>query len=83
MEWETTTSVERRKPIQDGRFAGFPGQRVGRFRAHNPRVAGSNPAPATKRTFGIPTFSRSFSRPELAGDPRVKHDRPGSTSHSS
>jgi hypothetical protein len=31
-------------------------------RAHNPKVAGSNPAPATKKALGIPTFSRVFSR---------------------
>jgi hypothetical protein len=44
------------------------GQRVRRFRAHNPKVAGSNPAPATKRTLGIPTFSRVFSRVRLSGN---------------
>jgi hypothetical protein len=31
-------------------------------RAHNPKVAGSNPAPATKRTLWYPTFQRVFSR---------------------
>ena len=30
--------------------------------AHNPKVVGSNPAPATKKTLGIPTFPRVFSR---------------------
>ena len=29
-------------------------------RAHNPKVAGSNPAPATKRTLGTPTYPEGF-----------------------
>jgi hypothetical protein len=36
------------------------GQRLRRFRAHNPKVAGSNPAPATKKTLGIPTCAEGF-----------------------
>ena len=32
------------------------------LRTHNPKVAGSNPAPATKKALGIPTFLRVFSR---------------------
>ena len=29
-------------------------------RAHNPKVAGSNPAPATKKTLGITTDTEGF-----------------------
>ena len=59
-------------PVRTGVSRVFPGQRISRFRAHNPKVAGSNPAPARKRTLGIPTFSRVLSRLKSVGRPRVK-----------
>ena len=42
-------------------LAGSPEQ------SHNPKVAGSNPAPATKETLWYPTFQRVSSRPEYGG----------------
>jgi hypothetical protein len=39
---------------------------------HNPKVAGSNPAPATKKTLGIPTCAEGFLASRVADDARVK-----------
>jgi hypothetical protein len=40
--------------------------------SHNPKVAGSNPAPATKRTLGIPSCAEGFLASRVADDARVK-----------
>ena len=48
------------KPVRTGVLRDSPGQRVGSLRAHNPKVAGSNPAPATKKTLGTPTYPEGF-----------------------
>jgi hypothetical protein len=47
-------------PVRTGVSRVVPGQRIGLSRAHNPKVAGSNPAPATKRTLGTPTYPEGF-----------------------
>ena len=53
-------------PVRAGVSRFVPGQRVRRF-AHNPKVAGSNPAPATKETLWYHTFQRVSSRLEYGG----------------
>ena len=58
-QWEM---VRGEKPVRKRISRVSPGQPEGSSRAHDPKVAGSNPAPATKKTLGIPTFSRVFSR---------------------
>ena len=55
-------------PVRAGVSRDFPGQRVGSSRAHNPKVAGSNPAPATKRTLGNPTSPKDFLTSRIARD---------------
>lgn len=54
----TTRTDERRKSSQGGCFAGFP-RSEGQAFSHNPKVAGSDPAPAAKRILG-PTFPEGF-----------------------
>ena len=46
MRGERTRSDENQKPALSRRFARFPRSATGPF-SHNPKVAGSNPAPAT------------------------------------
>jgi hypothetical protein len=41
-------------------------------RTHDPQIAGSNPAPATKKTLGIPTCAEGFLASQIPGCPRVK-----------
>ena len=41
-------------------------------RSHNPKVAGSNPAPATKKTLGIPTCAEGLLASRVAGNVHVK-----------
>ena len=41
-------------------------------RSHNPKVAGSNPAPATKKTLRIPTCAEGFLASRIAGNAHVK-----------
>jgi len=41
-------------------------------RAHNPKVAGSNPAPATKKTLGIPTCAEGFLASGIVENTHVK-----------
>ena len=67
MEGETTGNVAKREPSQGRRFAGFP-RSAGQAFSHNPKVAGSNPAPATNETLWYPTFQGVSSRPELPWD---------------
>ncbi len=57
---ETARNAERRKPSQDKRSRRLPRSAGGVPSAHNPKVAGSNPAPATKKTLGIPTCAEGF-----------------------
>ena len=73
MEGDIWRNVERREPSRDRRFTGTPGQRNPDNRAHSPKVAGSNPAPATKKTLGIPTCAEGF---PAFGDTGSTHVKP-------
>jgi hypothetical protein len=64
-EGQQRETLRSEKPVRTGVSGVSPGQRNPQYRAHNPKVAGSNPAPATKRTLGTPTYPRGYlaSRP--------------------
>jgi hypothetical protein len=61
-EGEQRETLRGENPAMTGVSRVSPGQRVGSFRAHNPKVAGSNPAPATNETLGNPTVPGVSSR---------------------
>lgn len=48
MEGKQRETLRGEEPVRPGVLRVFPGQRVGSFRADNPKVAASNPAPATQ-----------------------------------
>ena len=58
MRGERTRSDENQKPALSRRFARFPRSATGPF-SHNPKVAGSNPAPATRRPWSDGSLTRA------------------------
>ena len=61
-----------RKPQLRGDPATQIGGRTASLGAHNPKVAGSNPAPATKKALGSPTSLEGFLASGMSGAGHVK-----------